>query len=222
MRIEVLLYDGFDEIDAIGPYEIFANAARGGAPFEVELVAAHRAGEVRGSHGTVVAVSRTLGDPDAVVVPGGGWNDRSPAGAWHEARRGTLPARLAALAPNLRWLASVCTGAMLLAEAGLLRGRPATTHHSALDQLPAYGAHVIDARVVDDGNVITSAGVTAGLDLALWLVEREVGPHIAEEVATEIERDRIGQVAFGPSASAVRPVDPRLVLDQSRTMPITP
>jgi transcriptional regulator GlxA family with amidase domain len=111
---------------------------------------------------------------------------------------------------------------MLLAEAGLLRGRPATTHHSTLDQLPAYGAHLIDARVVDDGDLITSAGVTAGLDLALWLVEREAGPQIAEEVATEIERDRIGQVALGPSASAARTVDPRLVLDQSRKMPITP
>jgi transcriptional regulator GlxA family with amidase domain len=111
---------------------------------------------------------------------------------------------------------------MLLAESGLLRGRPATTHRTTLDQLPAYGAHVVEARVVDDGQILTAAGVTAGLDLALWLVEREAGPDLADAVAAEIERDRIGPIAFGPSAPATRPVDPRLVLDQSRKMPITP
>ncbi|GAB3943161.1 hypothetical protein GCM10029976_065360 [Kribbella albertanoniae] len=68
-----------------------------------------------------------LGTPDALVVPGGGWGSRAEKGSWAEARRGVLTERIAELAPQLRWIGSVCTGTMLLAEAGLLKGRPATT-----------------------------------------------------------------------------------------------
>jgi transcriptional regulator GlxA family with amidase domain len=80
---------------------------------------------------------------------------------------------------------------MLLAAGGLLAGRPAVTHHAALDDLEAAGADVIrDARVVDDGDILTAGGVTSGIDLALWLVERERGREIADTVATEIEHER--------------------------------
>jgi transcriptional regulator GlxA family with amidase domain len=200
MLIEVVVYDGFDEMDAVGPYEVLRNAADAGAPFEVELVGADGPGAVRGSHGTVVQVATGLGEPDAVVVPGGGWNDRGSPGAWSQACDGRLTGRLVDLAPRLRWIASVCTGGMLLAESGLLRGRPAVTHRSAMDQLARYGAEPVDARVVDDGAVLTAGGVTSGLDLALWLVEREAGPEVAAQVEREIEHARLGPIVFGPSS----------------------
>jgi transcriptional regulator GlxA family with amidase domain len=76
---------------------------------------------------------------------------------------------------------------MLLAAAGITTGRPATTHHSAVEDLRASGAHVVAARVVDDGDVVTAGGVTSGIDLALLIVERQAGPDIARRVAHEIE-----------------------------------
>ena len=90
----------------------------------------------------------------------------SDRGTWGEVQRGDLPARIAAAAPGCAWVASVCTGAMLLSAAGLTRGRPATTHHVAHADLAAAGAQLItDARVVDDGDLLTAGGITSGLDL---------------------------------------------------------
>src|SRR5262249_51353304 len=91
-------------------------------------------------------------------------------------------------------LAGVCTGAMLLAAAHLVIGRHATTHHLALDELRAAGATVVDARVVDDGDLITSGGVTSGTDLALWLVERFFGPQVALQIESRLEYERRGTV----------------------------
>jgi transcriptional regulator GlxA family with amidase domain len=109
-------------------------------------------------------------------------------GAWTEAQRGVIPAALKARHAAGRRIGAVCTGAMLLAEAGLLRGRRATTHHDALNDLAAAGADVVTgARFVDDGDIVTAAGVTSGIDLALWLVERELGAEAAAAQAAEIE-----------------------------------
>jgi transcriptional regulator GlxA family with amidase domain len=88
-------------------------------------------------------------------------------------------------------IASVCTGAMALAAAGLLEGRRATTHHAALEDLRRSGADVVDARVVDDGDIVSCGGVTSGIDLALWLVERFAGDEVADRVARDIEHDRV-------------------------------
>jgi DJ-1/PfpI family len=112
-------------------------------------------------------------------------------------------------------IATVCTGGMVAAAAGLTNGRPATTHHSALDELRASGAHVVDARVVDDGDLIMAGGVTSGIDLALWLVEREVGGQIAAAVAEEMEYPRNAAIWSGGSeeercrSSSRDPVPPR-------------
>jgi transcriptional regulator GlxA family with amidase domain len=95
-------------------------------------------------------------------------------------------------------LAAICTGSMLLAAAGLLRGRPATTHHGALEDLRTAGAEVIRARVVDDGDIVTAGGVTSGLDLALWLVERFAGPQLAVAVEQRLEYERRGTVWHRP------------------------
>jgi transcriptional regulator GlxA family with amidase domain len=107
-----------------------------------------------------------------------------------EAQRGAVPAAIAAHAEAGGVVAGVCTGGMLLARAGVLDGRRAVTHASALDDLRATDAVVTEARFVDDGDVLTAGGVTSGLDLALHLVERECGADVADRVAEEIEYER--------------------------------
>lgn len=193
-RIEIPVFDGFDELDAVGPYEVLRTASQisTNAGLDVALVGAHGPGEVVAAHGLRLSVTEGLGRPDAMIVPGGGWTGRAPRGTWHEVQAGVLPARLAEVAPSCRWVASVCTGAMPLAAAGLTTGRRVTTHHDALEDLRATGAGVVDgARVVDDGDLLTAAGVTAGLDLSLWIVERACGLALADAVATEIEHRRL-------------------------------
>jgi transcriptional regulator GlxA family with amidase domain len=187
MQTEILLYDGFDELDAFGPFEVLANGG-----FEPRFVTVGGADSVTASHGARVLVDGALSDAaELVVVPGGGWGDRAPQGAWAEAERGEIPQAIAARHRDGATIASVCTGAMLLASAGLLSGRPAVTHHVALDELEEAGADVKrDARVVDDGDILTAGGVTSGIDLALWLVERERGAEAADAVAREIEHTR--------------------------------
>ena len=186
MRIEIVVFDGFDDLDAFGPQEVLSHAAKRLDGWSSTLVAVDAAGTVTSAHGVVVQPDAVLGTPDLVVVPGGGWH--SDRGARAEAERGVLPRRLAELADRGTIVASVCTGAMILAAAGLTAGRPAVTHASALDDLEASGALVRrDERVVDDGTLVTAGGVTSGLDLALHLVAREAGPATARAVAAHIE-----------------------------------
>ena len=118
--------------------------------------------------------------------------NRAEKGSWAEARRGVMPARTAELAPSLQWIGSVCTGSMLLAEAGLVKGRPATTNRGAWAELEAFGADLKTNRVVDEGTLITAGGITSGIDLALHVVERELGADVADGIArtTEYSRDR--------------------------------
>jgi transcriptional regulator GlxA family with amidase domain len=195
MKVAIVLYDGFDDLDAVGPYEILRMAAEAGAPLDVRLVTASAADRVTSSHGLEVLPQGLLdGTADLVIVPGGSWLARAEVGAWGEIQRGALPRALAAEHARGASLAAVCTGTMLLSAAGLARGRPATTHHRALDALRAEGADLVDARVVDDGDLVTSGGVTSGLDMALWLVERHFGPELATRIASRIEHDRRGRV----------------------------
>ena len=197
MRIEIVAFDGVDELDAIGRFEVLQNAAAAGADFSVRLVSWTGAREVVGAHGLRMTVEPVDGNserPDLVVVPGGGWIARSAAGARGEVERGNIPRRLAELHLAGTHIASVCTGAMLVAAAGLLRGRRAATHHGAIEDLRAAGVEVIDARVVDDGDVVSCGGVTSGSDLALWLVERHASREIAARVEREMEYERRGEV----------------------------
>lgn len=191
--VSIVCYDGFDELDAIGPYEVLANAAAFGADFDVSLCTLEPTSQVTASHCLTVEPDGVLEDPDLLVVPGGGWNDRAERGAWAETRS-KLPNELARRHRGGAILASVCTGGMILASAGLLDGRPATTHRDALDDLCEHGAEVVDARVVDDGDVLTAGGVTSGLDLALWLTERFAGVEVADAVVREMEHERRGDV----------------------------
>ena len=193
-NIEIVLFDGFDELDAIAPYEVLRTAAGHGAAIAAELVGAHGAATVTASHGTRIAVDRGPSDAaDVVLVPGGGWFHG--AGIRAEIERGELTRLVVEAHGRGTIVGSVCTGAMLLAASGLTAGRRATTHRSALDDLRASGAEVVDGRFVDDGDLVTAGGVTAGLDLALHLVERFAGAEIAAAVAAELE--------YQPSEAAV-------------------
>jgi transcriptional regulator GlxA family with amidase domain len=191
--IDILCFDGFEELDAIGPYEAFQIAATQGAPLDVSLVTLEERDRVTAANGLRIEPDGVLSvatPPDIVLVPGGGWNDRDGAGAWAEAERGSIPAALADLHDAGTTVAAVCTGGMLVARAGLLDGRPAVTHASALDDLREAGAEVVDARYVDDGDVLTAGGITSGLDLALHLIERLVDVETADAVATHMEYER--------------------------------
>jgi transcriptional regulator GlxA family with amidase domain len=195
MRCEVLLYDGFDELDALAPWEVLSDIGRARDDVDVALVTLDGDAPVRASHGAVITPHRALSEHvDLLVVPGGGWNDRSRSGAWSEVERGVLPAAIRARHEDGALVASVCTGAMLLASAGLLTGRPAITHHVAIDDLRAAGAEIVHARVVDDGDVVTAGGVTSGLDLSLHLVERHWGAPLALAAERELEYERRGTV----------------------------
>jgi transcriptional regulator GlxA family with amidase domain len=196
MNVQIVLFDGFDELDAIAPHEVWHMAKDLQPEIEVQLVTLDGTKEIRASNGLRVHAEGQLGakHPNLVVVPGGGWITRSPAGAWTEAKRGALPKKLAELHRKEVVMTSVCTGAMLLAEAGLLKNRPATTNHGALDELEKTGARVVPARVVDDGDVVTAGGITAGLDLSLWLVERFFGAETAFVLEGRLEYERRGTV----------------------------
>jgi transcriptional regulator GlxA family with amidase domain len=193
MQTEILLYDAFDEMDAIGPYETLASGG-----FDVKLVTHGPADRVVGGQGLIVVPHGELSErPELLIVPGATWTARNPdRGAWAEVQRGVLPPLIAERYAAGSTVASVCTGAFILAASGVLDGRPAVTHREDLDDLEqtAVSQVVRDARVVDNGDVLTSGGVTAGLDLALWLVEREKGPDALARAQNHIEHSRAGRL----------------------------
>jgi transcriptional regulator GlxA family with amidase domain len=190
-RTEILMFDGVDELDVVAPFEILVSAG-----FDVELVTLLQCPKVTGAHGLTLSPGSVLGScPNLLIVPGGGWASKAPDSAWGEVQRGVLPAVIAERHAAGTRIAGVCTGAMLMAASGMLRGRPAVTHRSALDDLRGFGAEVRpEARVVDDGDVLTSGGVTSGIDLALRLIERECGRNAALREASRIEHDYRGPV----------------------------
>lgn len=195
--VGVVIFDGFEELDAIGPYDVLQTAAREGAPVSAKLLSVEDSALVTASKGLRVEPDGVLSEnnpPEYLVVPGGGWNSREEAGAWAEAERGVLADRIASCHEQGTTVASVCTGGMLLDSAGLLDGRPAVTHGGAMAELREGDADVVEARVVDDGDVLTSGGVTSGIDMALWLVEREWGDEISGAVATELEHERSSDI----------------------------
>ncbi len=183
---QLLLFPGFDELDVVAPLEILRSAG-----LDVRLVTTDGAAEVTGTHGLTIAAGGTFA-PDAgglVLVPGGGWV-RQEGGVRRALAAGTIPPLLAQAHASGAIVGSVCTGAVLLGAAGLLTGRPATTHAAAADAIAGFGATVRrDVRVVDDGDLITCGGVTASLDLGLHLVERFLGPDAAATAATRLEYD---------------------------------
>lgn len=195
MEFAIVVYDGFDDLDAFGPFEVFSHARNQGADLDVGLYTLDEQATVETAHGLEFEPDGVLPpDPDAVVVPGGGWSTDRVASARGEYERGDLPDALESYHEEGAVVASVCTGAMLLAGAGLTDDRPATTHRSAREALRESGAEVVDARVVDDGDILTAGGITSGIDLAIYLLDREFGSDVAEAAAETMEYDASGDV----------------------------
>ncbi|MET8473535.1 DJ-1/PfpI family protein [Streptomyces sp. NPDC006422] len=222
MHIQIVLFDGFDPLDVVAPFEVLhAGAVASGGAVGVELVSAEGPREVVGGTGGLALRATAALDParaDVVVVPGASGPVGDPGAATDEdATEPTIPVLLgrtlstelpallgAAMADPTTTVATVCGGSLVLALAGLLEGRRAACHHLGLDLLDATGAHAVRARVVDDGDLVTGAGVTSGLDLGLYLLEREVGPRIAHAVEELFAYERRGTVwrARGPVPAA--------------------
>jgi transcriptional regulator GlxA family with amidase domain len=203
MNAEILLFDGFDELDAMGPWEVLAGLSSVRDDVTARLVTLEGARDVHADHGAVIRAQAALSErPDVLIVPGGGWLDRTAEGAWAQAERGEIPAAIAARHAAGTTVASVCTGALLVAASGILDGRRATTNPQALDDLRARGTiDVIAARVVDDGDILTAGAPACGLDLALHLLERFGGPALADAAARELQYERSSD---GPGLQPVR------------------
>ena len=179
MLAAFLLYDGFTALDAIGPFDVL-----GSVPDIEPVLVAEQAGPVRNESRTLALVADRSFDevpaPDVVVVPGGFGTrrllDHEPVLSWLRSAHVTST-----------WTTSVCTGSLLLAAAGLLDDTPATTHWLARDVLASLGARPASERVVQHGKIITAAGVSAGIDMALHLVRLMHGDAAAQAVQLEIE-----------------------------------
>jgi transcriptional regulator GlxA family with amidase domain len=207
MIAQIVLYDGCDPLDVIAPFEVLvAGSDAVGGELGVEFVSAEGPRPVRtGTRGLVLQATATL-DPDKagfVVVPGAsGPIDGDPDDGVETipvllARVGEtalIPLMARAFANPAITVATVCGGSLALAMAGLLQGRNAVTHVLGNDVLDATGVTVIPARVVDDGDLVTAGGVTSGLDLALYLLERHYGSRIALAVEALFEYERRGTV----------------------------
>jgi transcriptional regulator GlxA family with amidase domain len=207
MQAQIVLYDGCDPFDVIAPFEVLAAGSDAvGGELSVELVSAQgpRA-VVTGTRGLVLHATAAL-DPDQpgyVIVPGAS----GPTVGDPDAGAETIPVLLArvgqteliplvakAFANPAVTVATVCGGSLALAMAGLLEGRTAVTHVLGNDVLAATGVTVVAARVVDDGDLVTAGGVTSGLDLGLYLLEREYGSQVALTVEALFEYQRRGTV----------------------------
>ncbi|GAA5040278.1 transcriptional regulator GlxA family with amidase domain [Thermocatellispora tengchongensis] len=226
MHAQVVLFDGFDPLDAIAPYEVlYAGGMAAGGALTVELVSAEGPREVVSGTGGMPLRATAALDPeraDLVVVPGASGRAGEPGEApGGETRPGqqdeyisvllarTLNTGLPALLKSAMerpevTVATVCGGSLVLAMAGLLEGRYATTHHLGVELLAATGVHAVRARIVDDGDLVTGAGVTSGLDVGLYLLEREIGPRVAQAVEELFAHERRGVVwrDIGPAPTA--------------------
>lgn len=195
-QTQILLFDGLDELDAVGPFEVLSAAG-----FPVRTVVPPGSPlHIKGANSLAMTADAPMGErPELLVVPGGGWLDQ--AGGVRRVVAGAVPATLAAWHAEGTVLASVCTGAMVLAAAGVLAGRPAVTNRLALDDLAASGADVRrEARVVDDGDVVTCGGPLAGVDLAIRLVERALGEPAGRHAAARLEHVRVGPLVVSGGA----------------------
>lgn len=181
MQIAILIFDSLTALDAIGPYEVLSRVPG----VELRFVA-KEPGPKRTDTGALgVHADLALGEltaPEVVLVPGG-------AGSRPLMRDQEVLEWLRAADRSSTWTTSVCTGALVLGAAGILDGKRATTHWAFLDRLSELGAEPVAQRVVEDGKVITAAGVSAGIDMALTLASRLAGDQVAQAIQLGIEYD---------------------------------
>jgi transcriptional regulator GlxA family with amidase domain len=198
MKIAIPIYDRFTALDAVGPYEVLSRL-----PGATVTFVATEAGPVRTDNGMLTLEAERslaeLGEPDVLVVPGGPGEVAQRAGeqmlAWvRDADRTST------------WTTSVCTGSLILAAAGLLDGRPATGHWLAMEELRRLGAEPTRQRVVFDGKIVTAAGVSAGIDMALALAGEIAGSEVAQAIQLAIEYDPQPPFDAGAPEKAPAPI----------------
>ncbi|MFI5025456.1 MAG: DJ-1/PfpI family protein [Solirubrobacterales bacterium] len=181
MQIAILIFEKLTALDAIGPYEVLRSVPG----WEVKFVGPAK-GPVRTDSGALgLSADYSLDEvskADVVLVPGGEGNrplmEDEAVLSW-----------LRAIDHGSKWTASVCTGSLVLGAAGLLEGKRATGHWLFREQLREFGAEPVAERFVEDGKIVTAAGVSAGIDMALHLVGREAGPEVAQAIQLGIEYD---------------------------------
>jgi putative intracellular protease/amidase len=181
MEIAIPLFDRFTALDAIGPYEVLSRLPGAHVRFLAAEPGPQRTENEMLSVNAEEALS-DLPDPDVIVVPGGMgtralMHDEAMLAWIREAHAGS------------QWTTSVCTGSLLLGAAGLLDGLEATTHWMVLDALASTGARPVSRRVVREGKIVTAAGVSAGVDMALMLAAEIAGEDVAQAIQLGIEYD---------------------------------
>jgi transcriptional regulator GlxA family with amidase domain len=197
VQIAIPLFDGLTALDAVGPYEVLSRPPG----WEVVFVAAEPGPKRTDNQLLALTADRGLDEvprPDIVVVPGGVGTRReghAPLVEWIRSAH-----------EHTKWTTSVCTGSVLLGKAGVLDGLRATGHWMWLDPLREYGARPTSERVVEDGKVITAAGVSSGIDMALRLLQIELGDEVAQAVQLAIEYDPQPPVDAGSPAKAPQPI----------------
>ncbi|MDD5772083.1 MAG: DJ-1/PfpI family protein [bacterium] len=209
LNIAIFIYENADELDIFGPREVFGIArimsSSGGGIFLV----AETAEPVTLAGGTKVIPDYAFDNapkPDIFIVPGG-------TGSSKQAENPKVTKYISNTAKNSRWIVGVCTGSILLAEAGPAKGKQTTTHHLQLDKMRKInGVENVreGVRYVQDGNLVTSAGVSAGIDLSLWLTEQVYGADVSDKVKSIIEYypDQTVKVAPIVKTGKKMPVDP--------------
>lgn len=181
MDIAILIFEGLTALDAIGPYDVLASIPDANVTFVGATRGLKRTS--RGSLGLNAdrAITEIKG-ADILVIPGG-------YGEEQVRQNPTVLEWVRAIHATTQWTTSVCTGALILGAAGILKGIEATTHWAARDQLRQFGATPVTKRIVEQGKVITAAGVSAGIDMALYLTRRLAGDTVAQAIQIAIEYD---------------------------------
>lgn len=193
--VGILIFDDVEELDFVGPWEVFqmVNEVAGhrGDPEPLHNRLISRDGsDITAVKGMRVGAHTSMTDVDAldvILIPGG-------QGTRTVIEDPEIMAWVQAIAPDCEWVTSVCTGAFVLAKAGLLKGRRAATHWAAFnefDRLKLDGELVPHVRYVRDGNVVTAAGVSAGIDMSLWLVGQWFDPQMSRDVARAMQYDPV-------------------------------
>jgi putative intracellular protease/amidase len=182
MKIAILIYDGFTALDAIGPYEVLSFLPEA----KVHFVSTERGPKRAHTNFLSVVADYTLDEvpnPDIIVVAGG------TKGTMAAAQDQRILSWLRNAHETSKWTTSVCTGSLILGAAGLLKGLQATSHWYARDMLQNFGAQYVEERVVKQGKIITAAGVSSGIDMALRLANEIAGKELAQVIQLVIEYD---------------------------------
>ena len=183
LTVGILLFPQVEELDFVGPFEVLSYINKIKPASTKVLLIAETAEPVEAYNGMRVIPDVTMENCpqlDILVIPGG-------KGRYAAMKNSAIQQFIQQQAQKAKYITSVCTGAFLLAEAGLLKGKKATTYHTAFAELAAYSVEVLPQKVVRENNIITAAGVSSGIELGLYILKEEFGAAVAQEAADKIE-----------------------------------